>query len=130
MLKERGIPQTLSEGEIQAAKQADLQMSAKQAKDATPSKMLLDGMNPAESKSLRQTPDQKALLELAKEAEKSANAGRPISFDEALILDEFADEYNVPQHHQAYQGSGEHFPGGNFADHTHIYNRHVPYTYE
>lgn len=46
---------------------------------------------------------------------------------EAMILDEWAQEYNVPQHHQAYPGSGEHFPGGNYMDHTHIYNVHIPY---
>ena len=46
---------------------------------------------------------------------------------EAMILDEWAQEYNVPQHHQAYPDSGEHFPGGNYMDHTHIYNVHVPY---
>lgn len=80
--------------------------------------------------SKRQTPDQKALYDLAKEAERKAKNGHPISYEEAKILDEWALEYNVPQHHQAYPGSGEHFPGGNYADHTHIYNVHVPYTYD
>lgn len=35
----------------------------------------------------------------------------------------------VPQHHPAEVGSGQHFPGGNHMDHTHIYNIHVPYEY-
>lgn len=77
----------------------------------------------------KQTGDQKALLDLAKESAKQAKQGNPISYDEAKIIDEWAVEYNVPQHHQAYYGSGEHFKGGNYADHTHIYNVHVPYTY-
>ncbi len=77
--------------------------------------------------SKRQTPDQKALRDLAKEAEKSAKKGNPISEKEARILDDWADEYDVPQHHKAYPGSGEHFKGGNYSDHTHIYNIHVPY---
>ena len=75
----------------------------------------------------RQTPDQKALRDLAKEAAKSAKEGKPISEEEAKILDEWAEEYNVPQHHKAYTGSGTHFKGGNYSDHTHIYNIHVPY---
>ena len=66
--------------------------------------------------------------DLAKESAKNAKNGNPISFEEAQILDEWAVEYNVPQHHQAYPGSGEHFPGGNHSDHTHIYNIHVPYS--
>lgn len=53
--------------------------------------------------------------------------GRPISEAEARILDNWADEYGVPQHHKAYPGSGAHFKGGNYSDHTHIYNIHVPY---
>ena len=77
----------------------------------------------------RQTPDQKALLDLANESAKSAKGGNPISYDEAKILDEWASEYNVPQHHPATPGSGAHFPGGNNMDHTHIYNVHVPYEY-
>jgi len=40
------------------------------------------------------------------------------------------EEYNVSQHHQAYSGSGNHFAGGNYMDHTHIYNIHVPYIYD
>ena len=80
------------------------------------------------TQSKRQTPAQKSLHDLAKEAVKSAKNGKSISFKEAQILDEWASEYNVPQHHQAYPGSGEHFPGGNYSDHTHIYNVHVPYS--
>ena len=74
-----------------------------------------------------QTPNQKALLDIARESEKLAKRGYPISEAEARILDEWAVEYNVPQHHQAYSGSGQHFKGGNYSDHTHIYGRHVPY---
>jgi hypothetical protein len=81
-----------------------------------------DGTN---SKS--QTPDQKSLRDLAKEAEKRAKKGKPISEEEAKILDDWADEYNVSQHHKAYPSSGEHIKGGNYSDHTHIYNIHVPY---
>ena len=81
------------------------------------------------STSKRQTPDQSALHKLAKEAEKNAKNGNPISYEEAKILDEWAKEYNVPQHHPAEVGSGQHFPGGNHMDHTHIYNIHVPYEY-
>ncbi|MDE6433429.1 MAG: hypothetical protein K2L07_04300 [Lachnospiraceae bacterium] len=77
--------------------------------------------------SKKQIPDQKALHDLAKECVKRAKNGNPISEAEAKILDEWALEYNVPQHHQAYSGSGEHFPGGDYSDHTHIYNIHVPY---
>ena len=81
------------------------------------------------STSKRQTPNQSALHKLAKEAEKNAKNGNPISYEEAKILDEWAKEYNVPQHHPAEVGSGQHFPGGNHMDHTHIYNIHVPYEY-
>ena len=66
---------------------------------------------------------------LAKEAEKNAKKGNPISYEKAKILDEWAREYNVPQHHTAEVGSGQHFPGGNYMDHTHIYNIHIPYEY-
>lgn len=78
----------------------------------------------------RQTPDQKALLDLANESARKAKMGNPISYEEAKILDEWAIEFNVPQHHPATIGSGEHFPGGNYMDHTHIYNVHVPYEYK
>ena len=86
-----------------------------------------NGGEEANIQNKRQTPDQKALRDLAKEAEKLAKKGNPISEDEAKILDDWADEYNVPQHHKAYPGSGRHFKGGNYLDHTHIYNIHVPY---
>lgn len=75
----------------------------------------------------RQTPSQKALLDLANESAKKAKLGNPISYDEAKILDEWAKEYNVFQHHPAKIGSSKHFPGGNYMDHTHIYNVHVPF---
>ena len=64
---------------------------------------------------------------LAKECERKAKSGSPISFEEAKILDEWAIEYDVPQHHPAKIGSGKHYAGGNYADHTHIYNVHVPF---
>ena len=67
------------------------------------------------SVSKRQTPDQSALHKLAKEAEKNAKKGNPISYEEAKILDEWAKEYNMPQHH--------------YMDHIHIYNIHIPYEY-
>ena len=76
---------------------------------------------------MRRNPDQQALHDLAKESVKKAKNGQPISEEEAKILDGWAKEYDVLQHHQAYPGSGEHFPGGNYQDHTHIYNEHVPY---
>ena len=81
------------------------------------------------SDSKRQDPNQSALHKLAKEAEKNAKNGNPISYEEAEILDGWAKDYNVPQHHPAEIGSGQHFPGGNYMDHTHIYNIHVPYEY-
>jgi hypothetical protein len=83
--------------------------------------------NEKPEKDKRQTPDQKTLHDLAQEAMRRAKGGNPISEAEAKILDEWAQELNVPQHHQAYPGSGEHFPGGGYQDHTHIYNTHVPY---
>ena len=76
---------------------------------------------------LRRNENQQALHDIAKESAKQAKKGNPISYDEARILDEWAKEYKVSQHHQAYEGSGNHFPGGNYQDHTHIYNVHVPY---
>ncbi len=74
-----------------------------------------------------QTGNQRTLLQLAKEAIQQAKAGNPISYDEACILDEWAAEYGVPQHHPAQIGSGAHWSAG--YDHTHIYNRHVPFHY-
>nr|WP_297707526.1 polymorphic toxin-type HINT domain-containing protein [uncultured Butyrivibrio sp.] len=83
--------------------------------------------NAGENISKSQTPDQKALFDISKEAVQQAKNGNPISYEEAKILDEWATEYGVPQHHQAYIGSGLHFPGGNFMNHTHIYRFHVPF---
>ncbi|ULO09538.1 hypothetical protein H1230_12640 [Paenibacillus sp. 19GGS1-52] len=79
------------------------------------------------SNSLRRSADQQALDDVAKDSVKSAKQGNPISEAEAKTLDDWATEYSVPQHHQAYTGSGQHFPGGNFQDHTYIYNKHVIY---
>ena len=76
---------------------------------------------------LSRTQDQQALSDLAEEAIRQAKRGNPIGKSQADILDEWAEKNGVPQHHQAYEGSGEHWPGGNYADHTHIYNMHVPY---
>ncbi|WP_310552147.1 hypothetical protein [Paenibacillus glufosinatiresistens] len=87
---------------------ADIASSAAKAAEGT-------GNNP-----LRRTGDQQALHDLAKESVKEAKKGNPISEQEAKVLDEWANEYGVPQHHQAYSGSGKHFPGGNYQDHTHI----------
>ena len=57
--------------------------------------------NKEEGKLKRETPEQKALRDLAKESAKRAKQGKPISKEEADILDEWANEYKVPQHHQA-----------------------------
>ena len=73
----------------------------------------------------QRTPDQQALADLAKEANQNAKRGEFITYDEARILDEWAWEYGVPQHHQALIGSGSHWKTG--WDHTHIYNIHVPF---
>jgi len=72
----------------------------------------------------RQTPDQAALVELGREAIRRKNAGKPISYEEAKILDEWAKEYNVYQHHGA-DYSAEHFSKKGI--HTHIYSAHIPY---
>lgn len=45
------------------------------------------------------TEDQQALHDLAKESVKAAKKGNPISESEAKVLDEWAEEYSVPQHH-------------------------------
>ena len=71
------------------------------------------------------TPDQQALADLSKEIERNAKRGQFISYQEAIILDEWALEYGVPQHHSARIGSGTHWSTG--WDHTHIYNMHVPF---
>jgi hypothetical protein len=42
--------------------------------------------------------DQQAVVELAKEAERSGRNGNPISESEANILLEWADEYGLPHH--------------------------------
>lgn len=71
------------------------------------------------------TPNQQALADLAKEVNYNARHGQFISYSEAQILDEWAMEYAVPQHHQALIGSGSHRCTG--WDHTHIYKYHVPF---
>jgi hypothetical protein len=82
------------------------------------------------SKSLKRNGDQQALAELAKESIKRAKSGKKISYEDAQILDSWAKEYKVDQHHQAYRDSGKHWSGGDYSDHTHIYNAHVPYQYK
>ena len=74
---------------------------------------------------LGHTPDQSALLRLAKEIAINARNGQFISYEEAKILDEWAAEYNVSQKHTAWIGSGKHWRTG--WDHTHIYKEHVPF---
>ena len=74
----------------------------------------------------RRTPDQQALADLAEETNRNATRnGQFISYEEAQILDSWATEYSVPQHHTALIGSGAHWRTG--WDHTHIYNIHVPF---
>ena len=75
----------------------------------------------------RLTENQDALLKIAQEAEDNAKKYKYITYEEAKILDEWAEEYKVPQHHKAYKGSGKHASFG--LDHTHILNVHVPYKY-
>ena len=75
--------------------------------------------------SKKHTEDQQALLELAKKVARDAKRGIFISYDEAVLFDEWASEYNIPQHHPAQIDSGKHWVTG--WDHTHIYNEHVPF---
>ena len=75
---------------------------------------------------MRHTPDQQALLQLGKEVTNNAlRNGRFISFKEAQILDSWALEYGIPQHHPAQIGSGLHWDLG--YDHTHLFGRHIPF---
>ncbi len=78
------------------------------------------------NQNLQRTEDQQALADLAKEVNKNARKGNFITLEQAQILDAWAAEYNVPQHHSAYIGSGSHWSTG--WDHTHIYNIHVPFS--
>lgn len=68
---------------------------------------------------------QQALLALGKEAQMRARSGHFISLEEALILDQWAREYGIPQHHGAYLGSGQHWSLG--WDHTHLFGKHIPF---
>ena len=72
------------------------------------------------------TPDKRALLQLGREMQIRAKSGRVMSLEEARILDSWAVEYGIPQHHQAYLGSGQHWVVG--WDHTHLYNQHIPFS--
>ena len=72
------------------------------------------------------TADQQSLADLAKEVEQNAHRGKFISYEEAQLLDQWANEYGIYQsHHYAQIGSGAHWVTG--WDHTHIYNQHVPF---
>ncbi len=71
------------------------------------------------------TGDQNALRQLAEWAIRMAKAGHPISYEDAQLLDQWAAEYGVPQHHPVQIGSGSHWCMN--YDHTHIYNLHVPF---
>ncbi|WP_113672759.1 RHS repeat domain-containing protein [Vallitalea guaymasensis] len=71
-------------------------------------------------------PNAGALDQLGKELEKDyTRNGNLITQEEAEIIDEWAEEYDVPQHHGVMEGSGEHWVTGQ--DHTHIRNKHIPY---
>ena len=69
--------------------------------------------------------NQKALREIKNEIRKNARIGKMVSYREIQIFDEWCKEYNIPQHHQAYIGSGAHWQTG--YDHTHYYGQHVPF---
>ena len=69
--------------------------------------------------------NQKALREIKNEIRKNARTGKMVSYSEIQIFDEWCREYNIPQHHQAYIGSGAHWQMGH--DHTHYYGQHVPF---
>ena len=71
------------------------------------------------------TPDQQALHDLAREIVRDAHQGKFITQNEAQLLDSWAEEYGVYQHHKTLVGSGVHWRTG--WDHTHIYNIHVPF---
>ena len=74
---------------------------------------------------MRFTGDQQALLELGKEARLGTRVGRFMTFEEAMIIDEWALEYGIPQHHGALIGSGQHWALG--WDHTHLFGEHIPF---
>ena len=126
---EKAAKEAAEKATEKTAKEATEKSAERTAKEAVEKGTKGGSKDEILSTSKRQTPDQNALHRLAKEAEKNAKKGNPISYEEAKILDEWAKEYNVPQHHPAEVGSGQHFPGGNHMDHTHIYNIHVPYEY-
>ena len=69
--------------------------------------------------------NRKALHQLAKEINRNANNGYFISYDEALIFDEWCFEYGVSQHHSAEIGNGTHWVTG--WDHTHWQDMHIPF---
>ena len=69
--------------------------------------------------------NQQALGDIAKEIETNAKRGIFISYEEALIFDSWAEEYNIEQHHKAYKGSAKHYKMG--WDHTHYFRRHIPF---
>ncbi|MBU3131875.1 hypothetical protein KPL40_05365 [Clostridium gasigenes] len=67
-----------------------------------------------------------ALDQLGKELEQAfKRKGKVISEDEGKIIDEWANEYGVSQHHGVQDGSGQHWEPG--FEHTHIGGKHIPY---
>jgi len=69
-----------------------------------------------------------ALFDMVKMLDVSKNVISKYSAEEVYDQSyEWAKEYNVPQHHGVQDGSGSHFPCVDFQDHTHIYNKHIPY---
>lgn len=58
---------------------------------------------------------------------KNANNGKFISYKDARIIDSWANEYNIPQHHDAnYPNSGSHWKATGW-DHTHLWGKHIPF---
>lgn len=69
--------------------------------------------------------NRRALKELGIRVDRNARIGKFISFEEAQIIDSWAEEYGISQHHKAEIGSGKHYTMG--WDHTHLGNLHVPF---
>ena len=69
--------------------------------------------------------NQKALRKIVTEVLKNVKRGKFISEKEARILDEWCEDYKIPQHHKAQIGSGKHWKMR--WDHTHFYNKHIPF---
>ncbi|TDX51147.1 RHS repeat-associated core domain-containing protein [Orenia marismortui] len=86
-----------------------------------------DKSGEGEDKNKGYDPDKGALDQLGKELEHDyKKKGKVISKEEADIIDDWCEEYDVPQHHDSnYPNSGDHWKEGK--DHTHIRRRHIPY---